>query len=93
MNIQEEIICRLQILIQKADQVIATNKPNSSGVIGFPRLSSKLFSERQAQSINYLINLLGEHHTYVEKFKDKVKRKYQGNVKAGKGILKICMGS
>jgi HEPN domain-containing protein len=91
MNIQEEIVCRLQILIQKADQVIATNKPNPPGVIGFPTLSSELFSEWQAQSISYLINLLGEHHTYVEKFKEKVKREYQGNVKAGKGILKAVL--
>ena len=52
MNIQEEIVCRLQILIQKADQVIATNKPNPPGVIGFPTLSSDLFSEWQAQSMN-----------------------------------------
>lgn len=68
MNIQEEIVCRLQILIQKADQVIATNKPNPPGVIGFPTLSSELFSEWAStkwgenrvfflySSLNYFVN-------------------------------------
>ena len=91
MNLQEDIINRLVLLEQKADHVLNTYKPNSPGVIGFPTLSHEAFTEWQTQCLSYLINLLGEKHTYSEKFKELIKQGYVGHVEAGKGILKALI--
>jgi hypothetical protein len=88
MNSKDEILTRLDALIQKADNVLRTHKPNPPNVIGFPTLDFEAFSEWQTQSIAYLSNLLGSDHIYVQKFKDEVKNAYTSHVATGKGILK-----
>ena len=91
MNIQEEIISRLETLIKKVDHVLSTHKPNPQSVIGFPTISSEAFSEWQSQSLSYLMNILGEQHVYVQKFRDEIKEGYQETVKAGRGILNAVL--
>ena len=90
MDTKEDIVSRLQALIQKADAVLATYKPNPPNMIGLPTLDFELFSEWQAQSLSYLINLLGSGHTYVLKFQQQIQNAGadKGFVSIGKGILK-----
>ncbi|HEU0144201.1 MAG TPA: hypothetical protein VFQ47_05410 [Nitrososphaera sp.] len=88
MNIQQEILDRLDSLIDKGNKVLGTHRPNPPNVIGFPTLNAEAFSEWQTQSLSYLINILGQEHIYVQKFKDKVQKGYTGSVGAGLGILR-----
>ena len=87
MNIKDDVLRRLEALLQKADAVVATHRPNPPNVIGVPTLDSQAFTEWQTQSLAYLINLLGPGHTYVEHFRKQVTQGFTGNVKSGKGIL------
>ena len=87
MNIEEKILKRIDELIQKGENVLATHRPNPPNVIGFPTLDSGKFVEWQTQVLNFLINLLGESHIYVQNFKDKVTKEYKSHVKIGQGIL------
>ena len=87
MSVKEDVLQRLDSLIQKADAVLASHKPNPPNVIGFPTTSSQAFAEWQTQSLAYLISLLGDNHTYVVSFRNQIKKGYTGTVKAGKGIL------
>jgi len=85
MNIEEKIVKRIDELIQKGENVLNTHRPDT--VIGFPPLDSGKFVERQTQVLNFLINLLGGSHIYVQNFKDKVTEGYKSHVKMGQGIL------
>lgn len=87
MNIKDEVLQRLDALLQKADAVIGTHSPSPPGTIGFPTLDSQAFTEWQTQSLTYLINLLGPDHTYVDHFRKQVTQGFIGQVKSGKGIL------
>lgn len=88
VNTKDEILARLDALIQKAENVLRTHQPNPPGVIGFPTLNHEDFSEWQTQSIAYLSNLLGSDSIYVQKFSARVEQAYTGSVSVGKGILK-----
>lgn len=87
MSIKEDVLQRLDALLQKADAVIGTHRPNPPGTAGFPTLDSQAFTEWQTQSLTYLINLLGPDHTYVDHFRKQVTQGFIGHVKSGKGIL------
>jgi len=87
MNVKDDVLRRLDALLQKADAVLATHKPSPPNEIGFPTLESQAFTEWQTQSLTYLINLLGPDHTYVDHFRKQVTQGFTGNVKSGKGIL------
>jgi hypothetical protein len=87
MNVKADVVRRLDSLLQKADTVLATHKPNPPNVIGFPTLDSQAFTEWQTQSLTYLVNLLGPDHTYVDHFRKQVTQGFTGSVKSGKGIL------
>lgn len=88
MQNKQHIIDRIDALIQKADRVVATHRPNPPGVIGFPTLSDAEFSEWQTQALSFLINTLGANHVYVENFRHEVKKPYVGHANSGKGILR-----
>ncbi len=83
MNLKDEIVARLNALIQKADDVLRTYKEDP-----LPTLDLEAFSEWKTQSIAYLSNILGLDHIYVQKFKSQVEDAYTSHVKIGKGILK-----
>lgn len=87
MSVKDDVLRRLDVLLQKADAVLATHKPSPPNVIGAPTLDSQAFTEWQTQSLSYLINLLGPDHTYVDHFRRQVKGGYTGTVRSGKGIL------
>jgi hypothetical protein len=88
MNLQQEILDRLDSLIAKGNKVLATHRPNPPNVIGYPTLSSEAFSEWQTQSHAYLINVLGQDHIYVQRFKSIGQKGYTGAVGSGQGILR-----
>lgn len=78
---------RIQKLIEKGQEVLATHKPEPPGVMGFPTLDSKAFSAWQTQCLSFLETKLPPSNPYVRNFRDKVKREYQNTVERGIGIL------
>lgn len=87
VQVDEKLTARLDDLITKADQVLATHKPNPPNYIGFTTLNSGAFAEWQTQSLSFLINLLGASHVYVESFRERVEHGHRSDVGVGKGIL------
>lgn len=80
---------RVEELIRKGEEVLATHTPNPPNVIGFPTLGTELFNEWRTQALALLSQVAGSGHVYTESFKDKTKRgAYTGSAKAGIGILK-----
>ena len=92
MNSKEEILARLDTLIQKAENVLRTQKPVPDLLPGHNTgrmiLDVEAFSEWQIQSSAYLSNLLGPDSVYVRKFNAHVEHARPGHVSRGKGILK-----
>ena len=84
----EKVLERLEELITKGDQVLATHRPNPPGVIGFSTLAPGAFTEWRTQSLSFLMNLLGEGHVYVQSFRDGVDSGRLSEVHAGQGILR-----
>ena len=82
---------RAKALIKKGEAVLATHRPNSPGVIGFPTLDSGAFAEWRAQSISFLTQLLDGDHPYVSNFNESVQRGFTGSTKAGIGILRAVL--
>ncbi len=87
MSADDRLLSRLDELITKADQVLATHKPNPPNVIGFATLDSAAFTGWQTQSLAFLRNLLSDDHVYVKRFRINVDQGFRGSVEAGKGIL------
>ena len=88
MGTEDKCVKRIDELIVKGDKVIATDKPNLSGVIGFPTLDPGAFAEWQSQVQNLLISELGRDHSYTQKFTEQVKKGFPSEVKIGQGILR-----
>jgi hypothetical protein len=88
MNLQQEVLDRLDQLIEKGRKVLLTHTPNPPNVIGFPTLNSEAFAEWQAQALSYLINVLGDEHIYVQRFKSIGQKGYKNLVSSGQGILR-----
>lgn len=88
MSGDDRLIARLDDLVVKADEVLATHRANPANVIGFSTLDSGAFAEWQAQSLSFLINLLGADHVYVERFRVEVDGGFQGSVRSGQGLLR-----
>ena len=78
---------RIQQLIDKGKDVLATHKPNPPNVIGFPTLDTKSFRAWQSQTLSYLQTNLPTNHTYTNSFSEQVKKGFQSSVEAGIGIL------
>ncbi len=87
MNTEKKIIKRINKLIQKGKNVLDTHRSIPPDAIGLPPLDSGKFIEWQTQVLNFLINLLGKEHIYVQKFKDVVREGYEAEVEMGIGIL------
>jgi hypothetical protein len=79
---------RVRALIAKGEDALATHRPNSPGVIGFPTLDTSAFTEWRTQAVAFLTELLGSEHPYTVNFDEQVQRGHRGSAKAGIGILK-----
>jgi hypothetical protein len=88
MAFEKRLIERLDQLITKADDVLATHTPNPPNVIGFPTLSNEKFQQRKASSENIVKVICGAESSYLQNFIKETKRgAHRGCVNAGKGIL------
>ena len=92
MNSKEEILARLDALIEKTKNVLRTQKVAPDVLPGYNTgrmiLDVEAFSEWQTQSSTYLSNLLGPDSVYAQKFNAQVDDAYPEHVSRGKGILK-----
>ena len=92
MNSKDEILARLDALIQKAGNVLRTQKAEPDVASGYSTgraiVNLEAFSEWQTQSSTYLSNLLGPNSTYGQKFNAQVEHAYPGDVSVGLGILR-----
>lgn len=88
MNTDEKIIARLNQLIYKADDVLATHTPNPPGIIGFPTLNTEGFQQWKASSENIIKTACGTHSNYLDNFRNETEHgAHEECVRAGKGIL------
>lgn len=78
---------RVERLIQKGHETLATYKPNSSGFIGKTTLDSGSFSAWKSQCFNFLESRLPPNSPYTREFFDKIKQGNKGTVESGIGIL------
>jgi hypothetical protein len=88
MPLQEDLIQRVSDLINKGERVRATEIPFRSCTSGVPRVQTEAFFEWQSQAESFLVSLLGETHTYVTSFRQRVQHSYKSELEAGQGILR-----
>ena len=78
---------RVQKLIEKGRQVLATHKPNPPNFIGFPTLDSGAFSAWQTQCLHFLEAKLTPSNPYTQGFKEKVTRGFTGGEKCQRRVI------
>lgn len=78
---------RVQRLIQKGRDTLATHSPNPPGFVGFPTLDAGTFSAWQSECLSFLESRLPSDSHYTREFRDKIKQGYTGTVESGIGIL------
>lgn len=83
-----QAVARIESLLQKGEQVIASHRPDPPNVIGFPTLNASIFAEWHTQCLSLLVNLLGRDHVYVTNFEESVKQPYSAHVEYGQGLLR-----
>ena len=92
MSLEAQAQARFQSLLDKGKDVIATDKPNPPGVIGFPTLDAGLYSEWRNQALVCLTDIFGSDHAYTKNFESGITQEpYTGHVKAGSGILRAAL--
>lgn len=89
MKLDERVRERLTALIEKGEAVLATDKPSSPEVFGFPTLDHGRFMEWRTQALVCLRQAFGAEHDYAGEFQSAVEnRAYRQCVEAGLGILR-----
>ena len=86
----DQLVSRVELLIQKADHVLATSLPSplrASHVYSVP-VDVALFSEWRSQSLHLLTGIFGEHGVYAVQFGDAVMKATAHDVLSGVGILR-----
>jgi hypothetical protein len=83
----EQVLGRLDQLIEKGQAVLGTHRPNPPNVIGFPTLGAGAFAEWKSGAESFIATLVGKEHVYYKHF-EKVDRGYQSHAEAGIGILR-----
>lgn len=87
-EIKQKLSERIIQLLQKADRVKATHKPNSPNVIGFPTLNEDAFLEWKTNTEQLIILATGKDSVYHKNFIKDVKNGYGSHVDFGIGILR-----
>jgi len=85
---KEKLAERIDQLLQKAEKVKSTHKPNPPGVIGFPTLNEDIFLEWKSNVENLIFLTTGENSVYHKNFSDKVKNGHKSHVDFGIGVLR-----
>lgn len=78
---------KIEILIQKGNEVLSSHKPNPPNVIGFPTLNTTSFATWKTQSLSFLEREFSSTSPYYLEFRDKVKKPYISAAKTGIGVL------
>lgn len=78
---------KIEKLIKKGREVLATHTPNPPGVMGFSTLDSGVFTTWKTQSLSFLENQFSSTNPYFLEFKDKVEDPYLGSTETGIGVL------
>lgn len=86
--IKNKLVERIDQLLQKADKVRATHKPNPPNVIGFPTLSADAFFEWKSGVENLISRIVCEDSSYYDNFQNQVKKGYVSHLNSGVGILR-----
>ena len=84
---QEELKRRIEALIQKGGQVLATSRKLSSKSSA-RILDASAFNDWKTQSLSFLMQLRGADEVYTTRFEKEVHDRYESDVKSGIGILK-----
>lgn len=78
---------RLDNLINKGREVLATHRPNPSNMIGFTTLDSGKFIAWKTQVLNYFSSILPANSAYIKTFESNVQRAFKTSAQEGIGIL------
>ena len=78
---------RVDILIVKGREVLATHTPNPSNVIGFPTLDDGSFTTWKTQCLSFLESLFSTTNPYYMEFREKVDRPFRSAAETGIGVL------
>ena len=84
---QDELKRRIEALIQKGGQVLATSrKLSSKSSAGI--LEASAFNHWKTQSLSFLMQLRGADDVYTTRFEKEVQDRYESDVKSGIEVLK-----
>jgi len=84
---QAELQRRIEALLQKGGQVLATSRKRSSKSSA-SILDTSAFKQWKTQSLSFLRQLRGADDVYTTRFEKEVHERYESDVKSGIGILK-----
>lgn len=87
-SIKDKLVERIQQLLEKAERVKATHKPNPPNVIGFPTLDEDVFLEWKTGTEQLIVLATGKDSVYHKNFVKDVERGYTNHVDFGIGILR-----
>ena len=87
MPLEDRVIGRIDRLIERANAVIETYRPNPPEYGHFPTLNDSAFMGWRVQTLSFLTNLLGCDHVYVEEFRKQVESGFVDEVKIGQSVL------
>ena len=85
--IDQRVVDRIDRLLEKGSQVLASVKPPPQGVITISRADSQLFSAWRTQTLSFLAGTLGPDHVYSVEFRQSVDDSGTSHIKHGQGIL------
>jgi len=86
VSADERLVSRLDELIARAGQVLATHKPNPPNRDSFPTLDEQALTDWRTRCLVFLTDLFGGSHSYVDRFRSTVQGGHLGSVRAGRGI-------
>ncbi|HDM8193637.1 TPA: hypothetical protein P0E30_005102 [Vibrio harveyi] len=82
-----EPIHKVNALIQKGQEALASHRKPPRNVIGFPTCDFQLFTTWKTQSLSFLEKLYSSSNPYYTEFSDKVQQAYTGSIQTGLGVL------
>ncbi len=80
----ENLLIRINLLIEKANHAIATATYNE---YGSRYVNQEKFNEFRTASLSFLEKLFSTEHTYYIEFNKNVTSTYSSNIESGRGIL------
>lgn len=88
--IRETALQRVDELITRGNEVLATRRPAGRGVIGPDRVDAECFYQWMTSSLHFLRNYLGEDAIHTAHFQEHCRRATHGNAQSGVAVLKAA---